>query len=223
MRLYLSGGGSGEDTIELDKKFASAIDKSKTLLYIPIAMDKNIHTYPECFKWLSKTFSPLGIHQIEIWTERELRKKAEVELERFSGVYIGGGNTFYLLKELRDSGFLPKLEKLIRNNIPVYGGSAGAIIHGKSIIPALSADSNEVKLKDFSAMNLVRGYDLWCHYEPSMDKEIQQYKKKYGLKIIALPENCGLYVTDKNIEVVGSGSAYLADGRMKAIKPGRKI
>jgi dipeptidase E len=223
MRLYLSGGGSGEKSVELDRKFASAIGKSKTLLYIPIAMDENRHPYSECFQWLSRTFNPLGIDKIEMWTEKDLREKAEAELDRFSGVYVGGGNTFYLLKELRDSGFLPKLERLLKKNVPFYGGSAGAVIIGKTIAHAEFADPNDVKLKKFDAINLLGERDIWPHYEPSQDKEIQSYREKYNLDLIALPENAGVFVTEKAIEVVGPGSAYLPNKKMKEVKPGQKI
>ncbi len=223
MRLYLSGGGSGEDTAELDRKFASAISKSKPLLYIPIAMDEKRHSYPECFEWLKKTFNPLGIDKIEMWTEKDLRENREAELEKFSGVYVGGGNTFYLLKELKDSGFLPKLERLIKKDVPFYGGSAGALICARTIIPALAIDPNDVKLKDFDTMNFVRGYDLWVHYEPTQNKKIQNYKEKHNLNLIALPENTGIFVTEKAIEVVGPGFAYLPNKKMKEVKPGHKI
>ncbi len=223
MRLFLSGGGSGKDSIKLDRKFASAVGNTKPLLYIPIAIDTKKHPYSECYKWISGTFNPLGINKIEMWTEKELKASTEAELKKFGGVYVGGGNTFYLLKYLRESDFLLKLGKLIRNNVPVYGGSAGAIICAKTIIPALSADPNDVGLKNFDAMDFVRGYDLWCHYEPKMDEEIQKYRKKYGLKIAALPENAGLYVTDKVIEVIGPGSAYLAGDKMKEVGPMQKI
>jgi len=223
MKLYLSGGGIGEDSVELDRKFASVIDKSKPLLYIPIARNEKRHPYPGCFQWLKKTFNPLGIDKIEMWTEKDLRENAETELERFGGVYMGGGNTFYLLKELKDSGFLPKLERLVRKDVPFYGGSAGALICARTIIPALTIDPNDVKLKDFDAMEFVRDYDLWVHYEPTQNKKIQDYKEKHNLNLIALPENTGIFVTDETIEVVGPGSAYLPSKKMKEVKPRHKI
>lgn len=158
-----------------------------------------------------------------MWTEKELREKAEAELKRFSGVYIGGGSTFYLLKELKESGFLSKLERLIRNNAPIYGGSAGAVIMGKTIAHAEFGDPNEVKLTNFEALNLIGERDIWPHYEPDQREEIQRYKEKYKLNLIALPENAGVIVTEKTIEVVGPGSAYLANDKMEEIKPEQKI
>jgi dipeptidase E len=206
MKLFLSGGGGAEDSIKLDKKFAKAIGNSKPLLYIPIAIDPVRHPFPDCYKWICSTFNPLGIDKIEMWLQKDLRERSGEELRRFSGVYIGGGNTFYLLKELRESGFISKLQKLIKNNVPVYGGSAGAIICFKTIIPALAADPNDVGLTDFNALNLVYDYDLWCHYVPTMDVQIAEYKNKYKLeKIVTLPENAGLCVTESGIEEVGPG------------------
>ena len=223
MRLYLSGGGSGEKSAELERKFASVVEKSKPLLYIPIAMDENIHSYPDCFQWINKLFNPLGIDKIEMWTEKDLRERTEAELDRFSGIFVGGGNTFYLLKELRNSGFLPKLKKLIKKNVPFYGSSAGAVIIGKTIAHIEFCDSNDVKLKNFDAINLLRGRDIWPHYEPSQDKEIKNYSERYNLDLIALPENAGVFVTENAIEVIGPGSAYLPDKKMKEVKPGQKI
>lgn len=223
MKLFLSGGGSGEQSIELDRKFADAVDKSKPILYIPIAIDKETHPYPDCLKWLTNALKPFGITKIELWTEKEIREKPERELEKFGGVFIGGGNTFYLLNELRESKFLPKLLNLIKNNVPIYGGSAGAIIFAKTITPALSADPNDVKLTDLRAMNLLSGYDFWAHYETSMESEVRSYQEEYGLKIVGIPENCGLYADDKDIRVVGPGSAYLFGKKTREIKPGKKI
>ena len=220
MKLFLSGGGSGEDSIELDKLFVSMLDKSKPLLYIPIAIDTKKHPYPDCLKWLKSTFEPLGIKRFEMWTERELTSFDKKDLEKFSGVYIGGGNTFKLLKNLRDFNFLDSLKNLAKKDIPIYGGSAGAIILTRTVIPALSADLNEVEIKEFDALNLVKNYDIFAHYEKSQDKTILEYMKKYDLKkVIGIPENCGLFVTNDKIQVIGAGSAFIFQKEKKKINP----
>lgn len=214
MKLFLSGGGSGEKSILLDKKFASSLDKSLPLLYIPIAIDKIKHPYPDCLDWISKVFNPLGITTIELWDEEKIKSKPEVN--QYSGIYIGGGNTFYLLNELRSSGFLEVLKEFIELDVPIYGGSAGAIILGKSILT--SSDQNKINLKDSSGLNLIGGYSLFCHYDKETDW-VSSLSPQSKIKTIALPENSGLFVTDNKVEIIGPGNVFLPE-KSEDLSPG---
>ena len=184
------------------------------MLYIPIAIDQRRHPYPECFEWIKRYFSGLKFNNIEMATN--LRDVSQKSLDRFGSVYIGGGNTPYLLKELRESGFYEHLEYLIKKDIPLAGGSAGAIIFARTIIPSLSADENKVGLRNFNSLNKLQGYDMWCHYEPSMDKVIKEYMSKHNLKkIIALPESCGIYVDNKRMTILGDHPAQIFSSKGK--------
>ena len=207
MKIFLHGGGGGrKDSVGLDKKFVAALDLSKPLLYIPIAIDTNKYPYPGCLGWILNLFEPQGLTNIVMWVEDDLKNKTAADFKQFCGVYIGGGNTFKLLKELKEFGTFDIIRKLAEKGIPIAGGSAGAIILAKTIVTAFSADPNDVKLADFTGMNLVNGYEVWPHYTSDMDIEIAEYKKKYNIeKIIAIPENAGLCVADGIIEEVGPG------------------
>lgn len=212
MKLFLSGGS--KRAFSLDKKFMEIVDKSKPMLYIPIAMDPKKHPYSECFEWIKRYFSEFNFSNIKMITN--LKKIKRIDLDRFGSVYIGGGNTPYLLKELKESEFYEHLKYLIEKDIPLAGGSAGAIIFAKTIIPSLSDDENKVGLKDFSALNELQNYDLWAHYEPSIDNEVLKYIKKYNLKkIIALPEYCGVYANDREMQIIGEHSAWIFDSKGK--------
>lgn len=225
MKLFLGGGGGGTDSFELDKKFVASLDLSKPLLYIPIATNTDKYPYSGCVAWLSSILGPLGVTNIVMWVEDDLRQKQEKDFEQFGGVYIGGGNTFKLLKELKEFGTFEILRNLAQKDTPIYGGSAGAIILTKTIIPALSVDENLVELTDFTALNLVNNCEIWCHYTETMDSLIKSYIDKYYLnKIIAIPENAGLYVTEHNIEVVGPANVKIFGAEeIKEFKPGELI
>ena len=212
MKLFLSGGS--KEAFILDKKFIESINKSKPMLYIPIAMNTKIHPYSECFEWIKKYFSEFNFSNIEMITNlKEIKKE---DLNKFGSVYIGGGNTPYLLKELKETGFYEHLKYLIERNIPIAGGSAGAIIFAKTIIPSLSVDENKVGLKNFNALNKIQDYDLDAHYETSMDKEIRRYMKEYGIrKVIALPDYCGIYVNNEKMTIFGEHSAFIFDSNGK--------
>ncbi len=219
MKLFLSGGS--KRAFELDKEFIKHLDKTKPLLYIPIAMDESRHPYPECLNWMTNYFSSLKFDNFKMVTNLSKIK----DLEKYSGVYVGGGNTPKLLHEMKQSGFWQLLKVAIDKDMPVAGGSAGAIIHAKTIIPSLSDDENNVGLTDFSAYNNLNGYDMWCHYGPSMDGEVKEYLQKYNLKkIIALPEYCGIYVKGNKMQILGEHSAWIFDKNGKReIKMGEKL
>ncbi|MFZ4500480.1 MAG: Type 1 glutamine amidotransferase-like domain-containing protein [Minisyncoccia bacterium] len=225
MKLFLSGGGSGQDSFELDKKFIEAVDLSKPVLYIPIAINSIKHPYPECLEWLQGNFAPLGFSNFVMWTEEDLQGKAVEDFTQFGGIYIGGGNTFKLLKELKEFGILAIFKDVAEKNIPIYGGSAGALIFAESIITAIPYDPNDVALVDLNGLNLIHNYNIWVHYKGSMDSLIQSYMSQYGLqKIIAIPESAGLVITNEHIEIVGpSKVTVFADAAKGEVAPSTLI
>ncbi len=209
MKLVLSGGGNKEQSKPIDHLFASLLNKKKPLLYIPIAIDTKKHPYSECIKWLKNIFDVFGVKNYVMWTEKDLKNTSPLpKQEQFSGVYIGGGNTFYLLKKLKETSCWKWIQECIKKDMPIYGGSAGAIICGKSI--RTSSDKNEVSLQDFSGMDMLKGVSIFCHYTPQKDQRIYALMKKEKLKkAIALTEETGIFITKKECRVIGKMPAYL--------------
>jgi dipeptidase E len=204
MKLVITGGGSGEKTKELDSLFASLLDKSKPLLYIPIAIDNIKHPYSECIKWLRSTFDSLGVSKYEMWTEADLEQSEAVTAESFSGIYIGGGNTPYLLNKIRNTSLDKLIKDALNQNIPLYGGSAGAVVFAKSIIPALYHDKNWVEIKKFDGFNVLQDEEITCHYSHKETTLVRQMMKDHNMsRVICLSERNGLYIQDNQIQVIG--------------------
>ncbi len=207
-KIFLSGGGSEKDSIEIDKAFAKELLKSnKKLLYIPIAFEPERHPYDECLNWVSSVFKKFGFNKIIMWTD--LHNKTLKDLSEFSGIYIGGGNTFNLLKKLRDARFDQLLIRFHEMGGHIYGGSAGAIILGRDIITASKDDVNECGLVDTKGLNLCRDYSIWCHYKPREDPLIKEYIKKYKLKIIAISEGAGVIINNGEFKYLGAGKVLI--------------
>ncbi len=203
MKIILTGGGSGEKTKEIDQLFSSLINKEKPLLYIPIAIDTKKHPYPECLKWLKGTFEPLEIKKYVMWTEKEIKNASNPE--KFGGIYIGGGNTFYLLKNIKETPLYKFIEQAISLDIPIYGGSAGAIIFGKTI--ETSTDQNNVLLKDLKGFDKLKGMNISCHYKEENDKAIKEIMKNKNIgKVIALTERAAIFLKEEKLEFLGKGS-----------------
>ena len=225
MKLILSGGGSKEDSKEQDELFASMLDKSKPLLYIPIAMDTTEHDYPSCLEWLKSTYNKLGINKYEMFDLEDIKKTKEIEPTDYSGIYIGGGNTPFLLKKLKQSGFWNFLKRAIELNIPVMGGSAGAVILAKSIIPSLNHDMNWVELEDFSGMNCIDGWEISCHYVAKEEEIVRKMIEKNSIeKLVALSEKNGLYVSGNEITLIGQEPAIIFRNKnIKKLGVGEKL
>lgn len=192
-KLLLSGGGNPEQVKALDEFFADYVNGGK-VLYIPVAMDDI--PYEECLKWFKSVYEKYGITKIDMCTNLYECNN----LNNYKAIFIGGGNTFKLLKEIKESNFDKRLIEYLNNDGFVYGGSAGAIIFGYSIDTAAYADENKVSLKDLSGLNLLSDYRIWPHYDGvnGMDELMS-----INGKIIALYEESGLFYDGNKLSIVG--------------------
>lgn len=196
--LILSGGGDPKQVRPIDEFFAAHIDKTQKVLYIPVAMERKVFTYEQCLDWFTSTYKTFGIQNIEMLTDLQ---NTEIP-DDTAAVFIGGGNTYKLLKELRDSGFDKKLLGYLNNKGTVYGGSAGAMIFGKTIETEIHTGSKNYGLTDLSALNLLNGHDLWCHYTSADDQLISEYPRP----LYILSEESGMIV--QNGEITSIGAPY---------------
>lgn len=193
MKLLLSGGGDPEQVKPLDEYFANYVGEGK-VLYIPVAMYKI--PYNECESWFRDTYATYKLYNIDVCTDL----KTAPNLDKYKAVFIGGGNTFKLLKEIKESNFDCALKEYLNNGGFVYGGSAGAIIFGKTIKTAIHADKNIVNLKDLNGLDLLNGYDVWCHYDEKKDKsEVLKLEQP----TIVLYEESGILFDGKEFKIIG--------------------
>ncbi len=201
MKLFLCGGGSGKYIREALNRYASSIDKSKPILYIPLAMEKE--KYDNCKKWFAKEIRQIGLINFEmVSSSDELSKK---NFNNYSSLFIGGGNTFKLLKDLKENGNFEKIKEYLRHNGVVFGSSAGAIIFGNNINSCLLDDKNKINLKDCNGFNYLNGYSILCHLNKQSLKSNYNYLKEYSKKnkTIYLPEEDTIIISDNKVNFIG--------------------
>lgn len=208
MRMILGGGGGTQDSFPLDELYAAWIGPRRRLLYWPIAM-RGEQTFESCFEWVTSTLSPFGITDITMWTE--LAGHREEELDGFDGVYIGGGNTFSLLAEVRESGYDRYLKAYIGRGKPVYGGSAGAVLLGRDIRLVENFDPNRVGITNTTGLDLAGGHAIFPHYEPRHDEWIRAYIRRSKLPVLAIPERSGVVIERDEMRSAGFEPALRFD------------
>ena len=219
--LLLSGGGSEQDSLLLDKYFLGTLKRNK-VLYIPIAMETNSIGFESCYDWMTNALTKISEEFIDITMWLDLKNKTLADVLEYDAIYIGGGNTYKLLQEIYESKFDKVLLDFISKNKIVYGGSAGAIILGKDIRTV--AEENDKNYKYDAGLNQLNNYSVRCHYNND-DTKILNYIDIYKTPVIALPEKSGIKVAESRVIVIGYESILVFDTNKgkKVINPGESF
>ena len=61
MRIFLCGGGCGQQTVDANKKLNEVIDHNKPILYIPLAMPSE--SYPSCYEWIKDELKEHAVNE----------------------------------------------------------------------------------------------------------------------------------------------------------------
>ena len=203
--IFLAGGGGYEDSVELDKHFFDCIPENGKILYCPAAMNSDRYqSAQEWFTDLVRRYSETA--SIELLTENNANS---VNLNDYDAVFIGGGNTYKLLDFIIKSGLDSKLKDYLKSGGIIYGGSAGAIIMGKSIDTAHEMDDSR-GYKYTAGLDLLDGACVACHWPRSADY-VRNFTAQNKHKIYCIPENCGMIFGPDGelLMTVGSGTEIL--------------
>ena len=142
--------------------------------------------------------------------EIDIVGKSKEELRNFfkdkNVVQIEGGNTFYLLKAIRETGFDEILKELLHEGKIYIGTSAGAYVMCPTIDVADWNDEtvDRFGVSDFTALNYVP-FLLRAHYTDEQENEVRARMKelKYPLRILRNGE--GILVEDDTYTFAGEG------------------
>ena len=79
------------------------------------------------------------------------------EVKDYDVIYVGGGNTFYILHKVRESGFDKIIKQFVDSGKIYFGVSAGSYIACPTIEMATwkRTNSNDIGLKDLTGLSLV--------------------------------------------------------------------
>lgn len=220
MKVFICGGGAGEQTARARHRLNEVINHSLPCLYIPLAMEES--RYNSCYEWIKGELSDVEIPGIEmIRSAEELSRKHLVD---YSFLFIGGGNTFKLLYDIKRVNMFEPIRKYLQNGGVAFGGSAGAIIFGEDLESCALDDDNDVGLKDTEGFDVLGGISFLCHFTnriPEHDRRSEAYLLKISghRKVYALPEEDTLFVNDSQVEAIIDRPYYIFDNGRKTEVP----
>jgi len=178
----------------------------KRTLFVPFA----VHNRREYVTKTCDRFHKMGFDLTSIHDVSNMRR----ELNRTESIFVGGGNTFRLLKALYDFDLLAPIRESVAAGTPYIGSSAGSIV----ACPALKTtkDMPVVQPPSFEALGLVP-FQISPHYldpDPksthmgeTQEERITQFLEENTEAVVGLREGSFLRVEGSEVTLKGSRTA----------------
>lgn len=187
----------------LFETFADQHELKKKILFIPTA--GNVEEYRD---YIDEGRDILADLQFEVDLLDIATAAEAVVREKISQtpcLYISGGNTFYLLQELKRKNLLPLIRERINQGMVYIGESAGAIITSNDISYSQIMDDKSLAsdLTDYAALGLV-DFSVLPHWgEYPFEEATKQTAAVYEgqLKLLKLTNQQAVLVNDNKYTV----------------------
>lgn len=173
-----------------------------------VVQDRDYIKYiDEYFKLMED--SGIDFKQLDI--EGKTKKEIFDFFEDRNVIQVCGGNPFYLLKSVRETGFDLILKKLLEKGLNYIGCSSGTYLMCPTIeVGGWKLERNRFGLTNFTALNYVP-FLIKCHYTDDTKEEMIKRAKslKYPLKV--LKDDQLLYIKDDKIKFVGNSEEIILE------------
>ena len=207
MKLFLSSSGH---TVA-DYLKTQQLENSPIAYITTASLGKHLDGTPINMEYIIRErerFDKVGIKYDEYdllgYTKSQLLRT----LKNYRYVYVTGGNTYYLLRIFRDTGFNKILTELVKNGTVYLGSSAGSYIAGPTIEPATwSFPQRHFRygIKDLSALNLVP-FLIKAHYTEAKKDAICKGIATTTYKTYVLNDEQAILFDDGKISVWGDST-----------------
>lgn len=185
-KLFISS--SFQDTANLLPDFIAGDLTGKTVTFIPTAaLHEKVNFYVKSGK---KALEKLGLHVEELEISTADQSDIIRKLQDNDFIYVTGGNTFFLLQELKRTGADKIIKEQILSGKPYIGESAGSIILSPNIEYAKDMDDSSMAdgLDSFDTLQITDFYPVPHHncfpFQKAVKKIISKYEDTLDLKPI---------------------------------------
>jgi len=195
------------------------------VLFVPFALfDRDAYTATA-----KARFEKMNIGLTSLHTAVNSPQQAVNDAE---AIFIGGGNTFRLLKALYDTEVLVAIQKRVSNGMPYVGSSAGSNVAGPTI--KTTKDMPIVQPPSFDALNLVT-FQISPHFQDpdpnskhmgeTQEERILQFHEENDTPVAGLREGAMVRFENGSYVLKGStGARIFRKGQTPVeTKPGENL
>ncbi len=223
-RIIAIGGGELRErtTLKIDEYIAAlakerAGENRANALFIPTASHDYMPYYNTFHKVYTGVFNIKTDVALTVFKEMDL-EKMRAKFEKADMLYVGGGDTVFMMESWKQSGLLPLIQEAYERGVILAGLSAGAICWFSDIYTDSQAALGEGdKYAMFQGLGWING-KISPHYGSRMldFDEIVCYN---GSRAYGIEDDAALVIEEG--EIVGSiscgGNAWLLDASGKAL------
>lgn len=151
-------------------------------------------------KELGYDFEEIDIDGKDESSLKELLKNKDI-------IFVEGGNTFYLLKAIRESGFDKVIGELLDSGAVYIGSSAGSYVACPTIEMATWKHQDKYdrcNITDLTAMNLV-SFLVTAHYNEEYRELLTEKIRSCQYPVRILTDDQALLIQNENIVLIGNG------------------
>jgi dipeptidase E len=190
------------------EEITKVLGTARLVLFFPFALhDRDGYAAKATAK-----FSELGFEMKSAHAAGDPRK-AVAEAD---AIFIGGGNTFRLLKALQDLEFIEPIRRRIREGAPYIGSSAGSNVAGPTI--KTTKDMPIVQPRTFDALGLVP-FQISPHFQDSdpssthmgetQEERIIQFLEENETPVLGMREGAWVRASQGTVVLGGTRGARI--------------
>ena len=192
----------------VESELKSFLGRARRVLFFPFALhDQDTYTATARTR-----FGAMG-YSIESAHEAAVPQKA---VEETDAIFIGGGNTFRLLKALEDLDLIEAIRRKVRSGAPYVGSSAGSNVAGPTI--KTTKDMPIVQPRAFDSLGLVP-FQISPHYldpDPNsthmgetQEERILQFLEENETPVVGIREGAWLLCNNGAVTLKGKTGARI--------------
>jgi dipeptidase E len=192
----------------VEEEIESFLGAAKTVLFVPFALsDRDAYAAQASARFEAMGYTLESVH----WMENP-----PPAIQRADAIFVGGGNTFRLLKALQDLDLLEPIRRRVKNGTPYIGSSAGANVAGPTI--KTTKDMPIVQPRSFDSLGLVP-FQISPHYldpDPAsthmgetQEERILQFLEENETPVVAIREGAWLLIENGVVTLRGQTDARI--------------
>ena len=192
----------------VEEEIRNFLAAAKTVLFVPFALyDRDAYAAQASARFEAMGYTLESVHSIE---------NPLPAIQRADAIFVGGGNTFRLLKALQDLNLLEPIRRKVKGGATYIGSSAGSNVAGPTI--KTTKDMPIVQPRSFDSLGLVP-FQISPHYLDSdpnsthmgetQEERILQFLEENETPVVGIREGAWLLIENGGVTLKGDAGARI--------------